>query len=290
MSIKKNNVEEVTSQTPGLTPEQLARLKNQSGMTGDGIRLPVLDRISLNGNCDAVEDEKGNLVRPPVDYRVMKMTTAVKGERPETVSIGSPLEVIFVKIRRRLIARDKKGVQIMSTTQHSHKDSIVSLWKEGKCIATGKASDLREQYEGLKTIQEVYVLLNGVLNLLIVKGSSFGSTTRDKKYPSFYEYLQQISKDGIFSHVTILNGVKEKGEMKDYYTMTFSQGRAITPAEQIMVLNESDRLTEIMTEYDKENAKVKEGNTQTAADEEYDNINKPTVVDIKEEDLEALQF
>jgi len=271
-SNKKSIQEETSSQSPGLTPEQLARLKGQSGTSGGGIRLPVYDRISLNGNCDAVENEKGELKRPPVEYRVMKMSTAEKGEKPETVSIGSPVEVIFVKIRRRLIARDGKGMQIMSTSQHSHKDAVVSLWGEGKCIATGKASDLREEFDGLKTIQEIYVLLNGVPHLLIVKGSSFGSKTRDKKYPSFYEYLQQISKDGIFSHMTILNGVKEKGELKDYYTMTFTQGRVTTPIEQVMVLEESDKLTAIITEYDKENSSAKQGAKEVSETETVEAI------------------
>jgi hypothetical protein len=254
-----------------LTDEQKARLKAQSGMAAGGIRLPVLNRISLNGNCDAVEDEKGNLVRPPVTYRMMMMKTAEKDVRPENVDLGSPIEVIFVKIRRRLIARDSKGFQTMSSTQHSHKDQVVTLWENGKCIATGKASDLREKYDGLRTIQEIYAIYKGELVMLIVKGAALGSETRDAKLPSFYKFLQSISADGIFSHTTILGGVKEKGA-KEFYTMTFEKGRPTNTAEQLAVLEHSDELTALIEQYDKDNSQIKDRAVEEKAntDAEYD--------------------
>ena len=241
-----------------LTEEQKARLREQSGMQSGGVRLPLVERITLNGNCDAIEDEKGNLVRPPVTFRSMDLANTPKDERPVNIPIGSSLDVIFVKIRRRLVARDSKGFQVMSSTQHGHKDQVVSLWKEEKLIDTGKASELRVKYEDLRTVQEIYILHEGKLKMLIVKGAALGSETRDKKYPTFYEYLQSISSEGIFSCVTKLGGVKEKGA-KDFYTMTFEKGRPTTAEEQLAVLSESDKLTEIIKEYDKENSVVRNG-------------------------------
>ena len=245
-------VEEVT-----LTAEQIARLKAQSGTAGGGSKLPVLSRISLNGNADAVEDAKGNLTRPTISYRKQIFVGKDSKERPEMIVLGSPIEVIFVKSRRRLVARDSQGFQTMSTSQHSSSASIVTLWENGKVIDSGAAKDLRVKYEGLRTVQETYVLLpDGELALLISKGAALGSKTRDEKLPNFYDYLQLLSKaGGMFAYKTILGGILEKGA-KNFYTMTFEIGRPTTTAEQLAVLEHSDALTALMAEYDAENAKV----------------------------------
>ena len=241
-----------------LSEEQLARLNSQSGAgSAGGIKLPVLNRVSLNGNADAIENEKGELVRPTISYRKQIFVGKEQDEKPVSEELGSPIEVIFVKSRRRLVARDSQGFQIMSTSQHSGTTSIVALYKEGKVIDTGVAKDLREKYEDLRTVQETYVIMpDGELALLIAKGSALGSKTRDEALPTFYDYIQDLHKSGgIFAHKTILGGTLEKGA-KQFYTMTFTKGRPTTQAEQLMVLEHSDKLTEIITKYDAENSKV----------------------------------
>lgn len=253
-----------------LTEEQIARLNAQAGTaSGNGVRLPVLNRVSLNGNADAIEDAKGNLKRPDISYRKQIFVGKEDDAKPENVDLGAPLEVIFVKSRRRLVARDSKGFQVMSTSQHASPTSIVALYKDGKMIDKGVAKDLREKYEDLRTIQETYVILpDGELALLICKGSALGSKTRDEKNPTFYEYLQELTKaGGIFTHKTILGGVLEKGA-KDFYTMTFEMGRPTTPAEQLQVLEHSDTLTEVIAKYDEENSKLEVKTEEVTADEE----------------------
>ena len=249
-----------------LTPEQLARLKAQSGGTSNGVALPVLNRISLYGNADAVEDDKGNLVRPKISYRKQIFVGKASDQKPESVDLGSPIEVIFVKSRRRLVERDSQGFQVMSTSQHASPTQVVTLWKAGQVLDRGVAKDLRAKYEGLRTIQETYVLLpDGELAVLISKGAALGSENRDKKYPTFYEYLQDVHKSGgMFAYKTILGGVLEKGA-KQYYTSTFEKGRPTTAAEQLLVLDQSDKLTEIIEQYDAENAKVQ---VKTVVDDE----------------------
>jgi hypothetical protein len=238
-----------------LTEEQLARLKAQSEpAAAGGIKLPVVNRVSLNGNADAVEDEKGNLVRPPISYRKQIFVGKEADQKPETVDLGAPIEVIFVKSRRRLVARDSQGFQTMSTSQHTHPNQTVTLWQDGKMVDKGHAKDLREKYEDLRTVQETYVLLpDGELAMLICKGAALGSKTRDEKLPTFYQYLQSLKEDGIFAHKTILGGVLEKGA-KNFYTMTFEKGRPTTAEEQLAVLEHSDKLTALINEYDEQNA------------------------------------
>jgi hypothetical protein len=239
--------------TTQLTEEQLARLKAQTETSSTGgVKLPVINRISLNGNADAVEDNKGNLVRPDISYRKQIFVGKEKDERPQVENLGSPLEVIFIKSRRRLVARDSQGFQVMSTSQHEHPNQTVTLWQEGKLIDKGQARDLREKYEDLRTIQETYCLYNGELVLLICKGASLGSKTRDEKLPTFYQYLTSLKADGIFANTTILGGVLEKGA-KNFYTMTFEKGRPTTPEEQLQVLEHSDELTSLIASYDEQN-------------------------------------
>ena len=263
-----------------LTPEQLARLNAQAGTaSAGGIRLPVLNRVSLNGNADAVENDKGELVRPAISYLKQIFVDNEEDAKPVSEELGSPIEVIFVKSRRRLVARDSKGFQVMSTSQHASPTSVVALYKEGKMIDKGIAKDLREKYEDLRTIQETYVIMpDGELVLLIAKGSALSKkkdpiTGKEEEAP-FYEHVKALSKaGGIFSHKTILGGVLEKGA-KQYYMMTFEMGRPTTPAEQLQVLEHSDNLTEIITQYDEENAKldvkaiVEDGVTGDFGDEE----------------------
>jgi len=247
-----------TKKAPGLSEEQLARLKEQSGVQAGGTRLPVLNRIALNGNADAVEVEgTDTMKRPAINYRKMIMIGKESDKRPENEDLGSPLEVTFVKIRRRLIARDSQGFQVMSSSQHGHPNHTVIIWSENKMIAKGTAREMREQFEDLRTVQELYILLpDGELAMLIVKGAALGSKTRDPKLDSFYDYLQKLDKTGgIFMQKTILGGVLEKGA-KDFYTMTFEMGRPCTDEELAIVLDKSDELSETIAKYDEEQASI----------------------------------
>lgn len=286
---KTNKTEEVS-----LTPEQLARLKEQSGAgaTG-GIRLPVVDQISLNGNCDAYEDENAKLVRPPVSYRKMLLKKAREEKektgvdaRVEKEDIGAPIEVIFLRSRAKLIQKDKEGRAILSTTQYGHKDQVVKLWQEGKCIATDKASSLRERFPDLRTVQQIYALYKGELVIVVVKGSAFGSEVRDEaKHPGFFKFMGMLSsagKDtgGICANTVILNGIKEKGKLKEYYTMTFDIGRATTNAEKLLALEHSDELTALMKEYDAENSVSKEKNEPSVNDSVPDGAEELSFEDV----------
>jgi len=247
-----------TKKAPGLSAEQLARLKEQSGVQAGGTRLPVLNRIALNGNADAVEVEgTDTMKRPAISYRKMIMVGKDSDKRPEMEDLGAPIEVTFVKIRRRLIARDSQGFQVMSSSQHGHPTHTVVIWSDNKMIAKGPAREMREQFEDLRTVQEIYILLpDGELAMLIVKGASLGSKTRDAKLDSFYDYLQKLDKEGgIFMRKTILGGVLEKGA-KDFYTSTFEMGRPCTDEELASVLDQSDELSETIAKYDEEQASI----------------------------------
>lgn len=265
MAIKK------TTEEVELTEEQLKRLEEQSGAVSGGIKLPVVNKISLNGNADAEEQKDGTMKRPPIAYRKMIMVGKPADEKPTYEDLGSPIEVTFLKIRRRLVARDSQGFQTMSSSQHSSPTSIVTIWEDGKLKDKGVAKDLREKYEDLRTIQEVYALTNdGELVIVTVKGASLGSKTRDEKLPTFYQYIQTLQADGgIYGHKTILGGVLEKGA-KTFYTMTFEQGRPTTNTEKLAILDKSDELTAIIKKYDEENtvvSKVETTNQMVVEDE-----------------------
>jgi len=278
-----------------LTPEQLARLKAQSGASEGGTRLPVLNRIALGGSAVPVKDpaNPGSFIRPPVEYFKSIYIGKEDDAKPEKVSIGEKVEVIIVKSRRKLVERNKEKI-VMQTTEHTSAKSVVSLWKDGKVIDTGVAEDLRAKYPALRMVGNLYCLIpsTGELVMVTVKGSAFGTKIRDKKYPAFFDYLSKLSKaGGTFAYVTELGGVLEEGET-DYYAMTFTQGRPTTPEEQLAVLEKQDELVAIMDEYDANNAvaKVGDGNKQNDDDAVLDaqlealNDTKPIAAEIQDHD------
>ncbi len=254
---------------PSISPEALARLKEQSGVNAGGTRLPVINRVALNGDADAVENEDGTMARPPINYRKMLMVGKDSKDKPETVDLGAPIEVLFVKVRRRLIARDSQGFQVMSSSQHGHPNHVVAIWSDNKLIDKGPAREMREKYEDLRTVQEVYALLpDGEMVMVIIKGAALGSKTRDPKLPTFYDYLQQLDKEGgIFMRKTILGGALEKGA-KTFYTPTFEMGRPATDEELAAVIEKSDELTDLMAKYDEEQASVVVSDAEEADEDE----------------------
>lgn len=255
-----------------LSEEQLAELQAATKVQGGGgaVRLPVVDHIIFNGNADAVETEDGKLERPAISYFRQGLKDKAPEDRPEKTALGAPIEVIFVKSRRRLVARDSQGFQVMSTSQHEQPNQTVTLWEEGKCIAKGSAKALREKYEDLRTVQETYVLYNDELMLLKTKGAALGSKTRDEKLPTFYEHLQSL-KDGIFSNVTVLNGVLEEGAKK-FYTPTFEIGRATTDEEKLQVLEHVRELNALFEQYDEAQKTMDVGEEEVEVESEEEEL------------------
>lgn len=197
-------------------PKELAAMSNADAY-GKPPRY-VLNEVSLNGDTGKFRK---------------RVYVGHKGEgKPEEVDLGTDIQVVFLKIRRKLVERSRKGEIVRQTNEHNHKDNVVSLWPEK---ISGKAGDLRTRFEGLRTVQYVYCLLltgSGTkepeLVKLQVKGSSLGSDAKAEDVMSFYDYISSFKDDThFFQFKTVLKSIEEKGA-KTYHCIAFERGDAVS--------------------------------------------------------------
>lgn len=203
-------------------------LEEMSGekTTGSSPKL-LLNEIRINGNS-------GKFLYKNI--LAGKKEDASGKEKYEETEIGDFVDLVFLKVRRKL-SQFKKGGDSLNTSEHGHKGDFVTMFGlkdvQGKYqIKKGIASDLREEYQGLKTIQIVYALYAGELVRLIVKGSSLGSEAKPEDVLDFYSYISSFKKgerdDHFYECYTKLVSTAEDGEQGTYYSMTFSEEEKLT--------------------------------------------------------------
>lgn len=207
-------------------------LEEMSGETNAGTSPKlVLNEIRINGN------EGKFLFKDVLGGR--KPSTKKDGkERYEEKEIGDSIELVFLKIRRKM-SQYKKGGNSLNTNEHNHKGDFVTLFGAEGGVKRGVASDLREIHQGLRTVQVVYVLYKGELVRLIVKGSSLGSDAKPEDRMDFYTYISSFKKDGredhFYNYTTKLVATVEEGEQGTYYSMTFSEGDKLNEKDMVDV-------------------------------------------------------
>ncbi|HCC04974.1 TPA: hypothetical protein DEP58_01550 [Patescibacteria group bacterium] len=250
-----------------LTAEQLAQLKANSG--GDTIAstsLPVLNRVQLNGEVQREEDAKGNEKRVAPYWRKSVFVGKDQDAIPEKENLGTKIEVRLVKIRRKQVARDDRGATVLSTSQYSDYNQIVSVYKEGKKVAVMPANEIYSTFTDLKprTQMEVYAIMpDGERVLFIFKGTAINAGKRPEGKPSFKQYVSALNKDGgIAFFTTKLGGVYVKDGL-EFNVVTFEKGRETTTEEKLEILNWQNELDEVMRKYDENNARKDIPSTDT---------------------------
>jgi len=188
------------------------------------------------------------------------MVNKPKDERPETVKLGESINVVMLKVRRRLEERSGETV-VLRTSEHNTKHDFVELFDDNnKLVDSGTAEDIRTRHSGLHTIQIVYSLLlergkEPELVKLNIKGSSLGSQVKDPSVKTFYDHVGSFTKDSegnkehLRQFVSILELVKEQGK-KDYFTMTFNRGNKLDEETQKIADMSLREVHEKLTEQD----------------------------------------
>lgn len=189
----------------------------------------LLNEISVQGG-----DPKRDAAYPIEGGKIkMKFKTVEpddkKGYKAE--DIGSEADVVFLKIRRKL-SQYRKGQLTLQTNEHTSAYDQVLLFGDDGGTKTGKAMDLRKEYQGLRTQQIVYVYFPARKEVcrLLIKGSSLGSESKADGVLGFYDYLSQFNNDGqhVHEYFTKLKAIPES----DYYTMTFERGAKLSADQQ----------------------------------------------------------
>lgn len=150
----------------------------------------------------------------------------------ETEEIGEKAQVVFLKIRRKLIEFQKDRGLVRSTSEHNVGTDTVMMW--GDDSQKGVANDLRTKFPMLRTQQLIYCIdVNTKQTVkLQAKGASLGSEQKTEGVLKFYEYLQSFGKEEHFyEYITELNPIKEKSALGQYYAITFSRGTKLTEAQ-----------------------------------------------------------
>lgn len=192
-----------------------------------------LNEILINGDAEAeevVENGVTKLVRRGGYFRKRLLINKARDQKPEEMKLGERVQVVFLKVRRKLVERSQGGKIVLSTNEHNTATDVVDVYGEdGKLIESGSAKAIRERYTGLRTIQIVYgLLIQGTnepeLVRITIKGASLGSDAKTPDANSFYQYLSRFSKDEHWwEYVTELSAVLEKGA-KAYFCMDFTKG------------------------------------------------------------------
>jgi hypothetical protein len=216
-------------------------------MTGVGpkkVEGMKLNKIALNGR-------DGKFVK------TLLLNEKVKDEEGKEVfdkkDLGKELEIVMLKHRRFLSEFDPKG-NSKQTNEHNTKNDYVTLFI-GREKEQGIASELREKYPKLRTVQVVYAFipsLNETVRLEI-KGASLQSESTAKGVLKYYDYLGSFDNDEhSWQFKTKLSLVKEQGNAGPYYAISFVKG---------------DKLTD--EQMDKVASLIKEIHTVTKAQDDY---------------------
>lgn len=195
-----------------------ARLKRMQDLAGEqeGGRAPKLDLplIKFDGNTGRFS------------YRDLDKNES---------EIESPIGVVIVKNRKRLESFNDG----LSTNDYTSPSQVVTLFQrndDGKYtrLATGKATDLRQQYPTLKTQEILYVVYNGELCKLTVKGTSSSA---------FYEYRDVLKAENKHSFMvtTMLSSEDFKGSKikKTFYNIGFTSAELTQDNAELDFIEES---------------------------------------------------
>lgn len=172
-------------------------------------------------------------------YRQKDAEKDAEGKYPKE-DLGKGLDVVFMKIRRKLSVYKKSGG--MSTNEHNTKADFVVLYG-GK--DKGTANEIRERHQELRTQQLVYSFFPTKKEVVrvVIKGASLGSETKKKEVLKFYDYLQTFKGDDhVHEFFTKLIPVEEEGPKGTYFAMSFVRGEKLTEVQQEKV---NERIEEL---------------------------------------------
>src|SRR3954468_10285871 len=84
-----------------------------------GSRPLELNEVSLNGDGSAKEITPGNWQRQGGYFRKRILIGNPKDQKPQEINLGGTINVVFLKVRRRLVERAKKGEIVRSIGEHN---------------------------------------------------------------------------------------------------------------------------------------------------------------------------
>lgn len=254
-------------------------MKNQedsSDLTGLSPRIPKtmkLNEVRFNG-----KDGK---------FEYVDVIGRKEGEKAEKIDLGTSVDFIFLRQRRRIAGYNRSTETMYISTEHNTKNDNVYLFGVRE---KGTADALYEKYKDIMhTERIVYAFLlraqrERELVRVIIKGSTL-NWKRDGKSPTtvdYFSYIQDDKRAGhIYEYVTRMTPVKETSPLGAYYSIHFTLETKLND-EQIGIIK--DKLVELreyvndQDDYYKTSQKVEEADVPTIdADDDSSSSMTPAI-------------
>ena len=149
----------------------------------------------------------------------------------EEVGLGESFKGLMLKFRRSYMAWTDETS--MFTNEHNSGKDMVTLMeasetKKGrqvKMIDTGLPNNLRQKYQNLKMVQQIYMLVEGEVVKLQVKG---------KGLSHLFDYQKEfMGSEHSFQYVTEVSQSEEESKLGSYYAITFIKGEKVEDMGEI---------------------------------------------------------
>jgi hypothetical protein len=148
---------------------------------------------------------------------------AIGADKTAGVDIpGNQMSVVLLRARRTVSAFKKEGTKpiVMFSNEHNTWRDEITIWKKddagSKVLATGLFRDLRETYKELDLRFNLYILYQGAVNKIQIRG---------KSRRNFAEYAKKLNEAGknIFEVNTKITAQKEKNQVSgmEFYALSF---------------------------------------------------------------------
>lgn len=225
----------------------MSKVEDVSHMTGENAykRPPkslIINEVSFNG-------KEGK-------FMFRDLINRKEGEKAEKKEIGDSIQVIFLKLRRRISGYNNKQEKFYTSTEHNDKKDTVYLFGVNK---KGTAEELYEEFKPLLKTERViyaYLLREGQdkeLVRVIVKGSALNPNRAGKKdgVNDLFTYINDKQKDEhSYMFVTKMTAVEESGPLGKYYTIDFKRGTKLPEDKLNVVVEKIKELHQMSVEQD----------------------------------------
>lgn len=247
-----------------MTQEEIDQMTGAATMNKPS--LAKRKTIRLNGRT-------GKIIVTHLDQDKVRGDDGV--ERYAQEELTDPINVVFLKVRRRLMQGSKDDGIIKYTTEHDTVNDVVTLYIKDGGTEQGQANKLREAYDELKTEQIVYVRYKGEVCKLSVKGLSLrGSDTTT----NFYEYIS--GRNDWYSHMTKL--VPTQDEDGGYWFFDFQAGEKLSDEQLETVIG---NIKEVHEDCEKVKAAYADNVPIAQPDTATNESEQPSVPDYPEEEI-----
>ncbi len=240
-----------------MNEQDLAMMSGEANY--NNVQLPVYDEIILNGNDGIIT--KVFKTKPKV-----KQTDEFGTEKEvyEREAVGKSIELVWLKLRRKLVEKTQDGI-IRQTSEHNTKKDTVTIYHyNGQATQEGiPASTINGDtglYPKMKVHQIIYAMdiADNHIYKIILKGGTISMQEKVEGAVLFYDYIGSMGKEEHFYTMTnVITGTPYKTKLGVKYYGNFTKGRGLAIDEQKVVGENMKEVHEKLKAYDESKATQK---------------------------------